>query len=294
MIGPGPELGLDLLGWSLALALGALAGWLWLRDARRRGALNRALHELRRPLQVLLLTATRPRPQPAPPPRPRPSGEPKGVSGALRLTDRAANVPPSLDVLEQALGAVADLDRAVNGSPAPGAARALCVQESVERVIVRWQDLLGTTELTFGWLTGEERVLADPVRFRQALENLIANAFEHGRPPIVVRAAALPSGVRLTVGDAGPALRLDPGAARNCRRGHGLAVAAHFAAAHGGALRSWHGADGGTVVAMDLPTAPRRHSQDSSPAAMGATSVEEREIHQPALAGHALANSRAP
>src|SRR5436190_8070345 len=77
--------------------------------ARRRTALNRALHELRRPLQVLALG------------RPAPVGA-VGPAGALDL----------------ALEAVDGLDRQINGRSAPGsrrrpvACRALAAQ-AVER-----------------------------------------------------------------------------------------------------------------------------------------------------------------
>jgi len=256
VIGLGPGLIIDLLGWLSALALGVLAGWLWLRGARQRGALNRALHELRRPLQILTLMATSPRPQHARPSSPHGSDRcATGPAAERPAIPRSLDISPSLDVLEQAIGALADLDGAVNGNRAPSAARAVCIRESTDRLLQPWRALLGATELSFRWMTAEEDVLVDPVRFRQALENLIANSCEHGRLPIEVTAAALPTGVRLTVGDAGPAHRLDAAPGRNRRRGHGLAVAAEFAAASGGALRSWQTGGGGTVVALDLPLA---------------------------------------
>ena len=241
MSGLGLGVGIDLLGWSLALVLAGFAGWLWVREGRRRGALNRALHELRRPLQILTLSAPASAPSP-----------------------RQESAQPTLDVLEQAIGAVADLDRALNGGAMPAEAAAVSLHEPVEKLIARWQALLGPEEINFRWVTGEEWVMVDPLRLRQALENLIANANEHGRLPIEITAAALPSGVRLSVADAGPASRLDRAPRGRGRRGHGLAIAAEFAAAHGGALRSWRDPGGGTVVAIDLPCASARRLPGSA------------------------------
>src|SRR5436190_1773436 len=76
-------------GWPLGLALAAAAGGRRVGSARRRAALNRALHELRRPLQVLALSG------------PSPS--------------RAGGPPGALDL---AIAAVDDLDREINGSAA--------------------------------------------------------------------------------------------------------------------------------------------------------------------------------
>ncbi|HEX2372295.1 MAG TPA: hypothetical protein VHI33_06730, partial [Solirubrobacterales bacterium] len=46
-----------LAGWPLALTAAAILARERVRGGRRRGALNRALHELRRPLQALALGA---------------------------------------------------------------------------------------------------------------------------------------------------------------------------------------------------------------------------------------------
>src|SRR5689334_3662954 len=51
-----PALDQLLGGWPCVLAIAAV-GVVGVREARRRAALNEALHEVRRPLQVLALTA---------------------------------------------------------------------------------------------------------------------------------------------------------------------------------------------------------------------------------------------
>ena len=296
MIDSGVVSGPELAGWSVGLAFAALAVWLRAREGRRRGALNRALHELRRPLQVLALTASSgstPRSsassgdrgraeresyrvqgleliEPAPvggssvgggaSRRPTVDTRPGGIAGGrIRIAtgklDGADGVPPSLDVLEQALAAVADLDRTVNGGTTPPRPAPMGLRAPIERLVVRWQALLIPADLRLQWLAIEEDacVEADPARLRQALENLIANAHEHGRSPITVSVSTPPGVVRIAVADAGPAPLLTSRWARDRRRGHGLAVAVDFAAAHGGALRVWPRSAGGTVAAVDLP-----------------------------------------
>ncbi len=192
-------------------------------------------------------------------------------------------------MLEQALGAVAELDRAVNGEKAPGAAEVVSIREPIERLVLRWRALLDPAELRLCWVAGDVHVLVDPVRLRQTLENLIVNAREHGRSPITVAVSTAPVGVRIAVGDAGPASGVGPDPVRNGRRGHGLTVAAEFAAAHGGVLSSWQRRDGGTVVAIDLPLVSSLHpgrpfAHRCPPGTGGAPVAGEAQVPAPAAA----------
>ena len=197
-----------------------------LRERRRRMRLNRALHELRRPLQALALAPT-------------------PASGA------ATARPDSLDL---ALAALDDLDSAVNGAPArfarapsrrgrwspprssAGAARR---REPAVRCCSN-----GRRARRLSWPI--------PLGWRQALDNLLANAVEHGGARIRVIGSLCASGVRIVVADHGPG----PGGGRHgAERGHGLSVVREVAAVHGGrfALRS---AGPATVAALELPLAP--------------------------------------
>src|SRR5919204_6077451 len=73
-----------LATWPVAVTIaGAVAG-AWVRESRRRNALNRALHELRRPLQALVLS----------------SGASQG---------------PGAHAMRVAICALGDLDREING-----------------------------------------------------------------------------------------------------------------------------------------------------------------------------------
>ena len=213
----------DSVGWPLALTMAtALVGGMRAREARRRGALNRALHELRRPLQSLALE------------------KPEG--------DRATSV-------DLALVALADLDSAINGMapelrPRPVSCRAL-----VEACVERWRApaARASRSLQLRWRAGAPLVMADPPRIAQALDNLLANAVEHGGPRIVVDARLGRHGVEVVVADTGarmPRRRMG----RDPRRGHGLRVAAEVAAAHGGRLLVRRAASG-TVAVLQLPLA---------------------------------------
>jgi signal transduction histidine kinase len=220
------------------------------REGRRRGALNRALHELRRPLQALALG----------PDAGRHNGHSSGNGAPGRL--------------ELALAALDDLDREINGSEPPVRLRPVACRSWVEGSLGRWRLAAGRSgsPVELRWRAGSATVLADPRRLAQALDNLIVNAIEHGRPPIRVEAAVAAAHVRIVVRDGGgadseadaegvaglrPAARLRTVARRRRsrgRRGHGLDVVARIAAEHGGRFMVRRGPRG-TVAALELPLA---------------------------------------
>jgi signal transduction histidine kinase len=96
---------------------------------------------------------------------------------------------------------------------------------------------------------GLPRVRADPVRIRQALDNLVGNALTHGSSaePVVVGARVDRGELLLSVTDAGPGIPVDeqtrifdPGVRLDVARpgsGLGLAVVKAIAEAHGADLR---------------------------------------------------------
>jgi signal transduction histidine kinase len=208
--------------WPLAATMAVLTG-ARIREARRRLRLNRALHELRRPLQALALS---------------PGGAGGGGSGPLDL----------------ALAALDDLDGAVNGSERPIRPRPVACRALVADALERWRAPAARAgrSLVLEWRAGAAIVYADPARVAQALDNLIANALEHGGLRVRVAASISAVGVRIVVANERASAR---GARRDPRRGHGLEVVRRTAAAHGGrfALR----AHGSTVAAsLELPLAP--------------------------------------
>ena len=227
------EVGPALAGWPLA---GLLAVWLFserLRFGRRRASLNRALHELRRPLQQLALSST-------------------------WLSGRG-----SPDPVQLALAAVTQLDREVNGSS--GETRLpVSARELAGGAVSRWSSWArrGGGSLELRWRAGRAAVLADPIRISQALDNLIANALEHGGPTVVVEARSADGRLRIAVADDGRAARrhgggrpeAEVGSRRNGHgpRGHGLEVVRSVASSHSGRF-ALQRSDSGSVAVLELP-----------------------------------------
>ena len=139
--------------------------------------LNRALHELRRPLQALVLMEEA-SPQPAASP---PAASRRGL-------------------LEVAASALRDLDGAVNGdSPCREPGRFSC-REVVMAALERWRPIAAPTGgIRVYWDAGPATVEGDAVRMAQALDNLISNALEHGGPPMVVTGARVAGRIRVTI-----------------------------------------------------------------------------------------------
>jgi signal transduction histidine kinase len=232
--------GAATLGWLLVLALAALAVGERIHRARRRAALNRALHELRRPLQALALA---------------PGGPRARHSDAVRA----------------AVAAVGDLDRAINGrSPAPLAPRPVLLRALVHAAVERWRGAAAAANrsLALDWRAGAAVVLADPGRVAQALDNLISNAIGHGGLRVRVEASAVASGVRISVRDSG-----GPGSRRSLRRdprhGHGLRVVSSVASEHGGRFLIRTSPEG-TVATLELPLAPAPPPEPGRRAGRGA------------------------
>jgi signal transduction histidine kinase len=228
------------------------------RDGRRRTVLNERLHELRRPLQALALMA---------PPGDSPAGE---------------------GPVEMAAAALTALEREINGERGPevrGLVPLLPLLESARR---RWagQAAMRGTALALRWDAGEAMVEGNRLELAAALDNLIANALEHGGGPIELAADLVGERICLAVVDSGN------GAGRRARQreaqlkgrdarrrqvrgpfsrfggrgrhGHGLRLVRRAAAAHGGAF-ALHKGERGTSAVLELPLAPRAGSPGPAP-----------------------------
>jgi signal transduction histidine kinase len=232
------ELAGIVAGWPLAATMAAALTAQGLRAGRRRGALNEALHELRRPLQAIALAG----------------GDDVGPSPLLESSVRLA------------AAALERLDREVNGGPLRRPTEAVEVRPLLEAAARRWRARahLAGGSLKLRWRAGHAVVIGDRVELAQALDNLIVNAIEHGGPEVSIDARPHRGRVRIVVADSGRASR--PAARRDTpsdviarlsgrrRRGHGLVVVRQVAAAHDGrfALRR---SECGSIAMLDLPLA---------------------------------------
>jgi signal transduction histidine kinase len=193
-------------------------------------ALNRALHELRRPLQALVLMEEG-------------SGQP-------------AASPPAASrrgLLEVASSALRDLDGAVNGEAPAREPRRFSCREVVLAAIERWRPVAARSGgIRIYWDAGPAPVEGDAVQMAQAVDNLLANALEHGGPPVVLTAAKVAGRLRLTIAN-GVGSRVAAGG-RDPRRGHGTEVVSRVATAHRGRFALCR-TGSGCVAALELPLA---------------------------------------
>jgi signal transduction histidine kinase len=224
-------------GWPVSATLAIALLSQSMRLGRRRSAINRALHELRRPLHALALAI--------------PSSPTPSMAGG------------SLDL---AIAALSQLDAEVNGSrrpqdPVPARCKGL-----LESAVARWRSraALAGGSIDLSW-TGPEGVLIfGPAALAQAVDNLIVNAIEHGGPKIIVEAAVRGQRIRIRVSDSGrhsrdgwrretPRETISRLTGRR-RRGHGLGVVRQMASAQGGRFVLQR-SDQGSVAALELPLA---------------------------------------
>jgi signal transduction histidine kinase len=222
-------------GLPMAASFAMAGGISVLREGRRRTALNEAMHELRRPLQAIALTA---------PPAP-------GKAAAFESS------------LQMATAAVDRLDREINGGPASGAISAVSLRQLVESTAKRWEATASLEDRALKLKCGEGdlEVIGDRAEIARAVDNLISNAVVHGRGEIAIETRTVGRSARLVVANRRKARAVGPrGTTRALRRrisgraqhGHGLRVVRRAAALHGGGFRL---RDRGGVceAVLDLP-----------------------------------------
>lgn len=186
------------------------------------------MHELRRPLQALAL-----------------------VDGDA---DPAGSAREGL--IELARSALDELDAAVNGTAGAGAPpRDVGCRELVLAAIERWRPAAsGAGGIKLYWDAGPAVMSCDPVRVSQALDNLLANAVEHGGPPLLVTGARVSDRVRITVASGADPARVAARDPADPRRGHGIEVVSEVARSHRGRFALCK-TGSGCVAALEFPLA---------------------------------------
>ncbi|MGI8632862.1 MAG: ATP-binding protein [Solirubrobacterales bacterium] len=218
-----------------AVALAALVAGL-LRYRLRSEAVARGLHELRRPLQALTFAAA--------------GSRDRKVMAQVDLT----------------FAALDDLERVVGGS-SPSARRTLVDPKQLcEDAIGRWEAAARHRgrSVRMHWNVEQTQILADPIRLAQALDNLIANALEHGGGTVSCIGSLVNGQLRISVRDRGGSSQLAwpltagrerrgrRRAARTPLRGHGLKVVDDVATSHDGRF-ALHPSMTGTVAVLEVP-----------------------------------------
>ena len=221
-------------GLPMAASFAMAGGISALREGRRRSALNEAIHELRRPLQAIALTA------------PPPPEQAKAFESSLRM----------------AAAAVDRLDREINGGPAPDAIDTVHLRELVESAVRRWEVAasLADRAMNLKCVVGDPELLGDRIEISQAVDNLISNAVAHGEGEVAVEVRTAAGLARVIVVNRKKVPASSRGAARGlggrisgrARHGHGLRIVQRAAARHGGSFRLCD-RDGVYEAMLDLP-----------------------------------------
>lgn len=231
-------------GLPMAASFAVAGGISTFREGRRRASLNEAMHELRRPLQVLALSL--------------PADTHEG--GACDSS------------LQMAAAALEKLDREINGGPAEEGLRPVEMRALAEAAVRRWKSAaaLRGRGLQLLWRAGDPTVSGSEFDFAQALDNLISNALEHGGGKVTIEVREVDGRLRLAVRNLNglsPA-RAERGEQDGRRRriagrhrhGHGLRVVARTAADHGGSFHLLQ-SKGSTEAHLELPLFGERVSR---------------------------------
>lgn len=209
------ELAQVAAGLPVAASFALAGGITSLREGRRRAALNEALHELRRPLQVL----------------------------SLALPERTHPGAPVESSLELATVALDRLDREINGVGLEKVVGEVPVNALIEDAVQRWKGVAACSggSLQREWNGPETYVEGDRFDLAQALDNLLSNAIEHGAGKVTIGWRREGKWVCILVANSGAPSPTQPRRRRHrrggrCRRGHGLRVVERVARKHGGSF----------------------------------------------------------
>ncbi|HWC49064.1 MAG TPA: ATP-binding protein [Solirubrobacterales bacterium] len=223
------ELAQVAAGLPVAASFALAGGITSFREGRRRAGLNEAMHELRRPLQVL----------------------------SLALPVDSHRSPQVESSLELATVALERLDREINGEGLEKISTEVSVNALIAEAATRWHGPARDSgrRLSREWNGPETYVEGDRFELAQALDNLLNNAIEHGAGEVAIGWRREGEWVCVTVSNSCASSpvqgrRLERGGRR--RRGHGLRVVQRVARRHGGSF-VLHPARGGVKASLQLP-----------------------------------------
>jgi signal transduction histidine kinase len=169
----------------------------------------------------------------------------------------------------RAVAAIDELDRLRGAGAADDAERPTQLLDLASLVSQRaraWSQLAPAygARLRLSWRAGSVAYPGDRSRLEQAIDNLIANALEHGGRQVVVEGSRRGGALLISIWDSGTGLSHQPDglaqAGPRSPRGHGLAIARAAIEWHGGRL-SFSRRDGGATVDIQLPIDPAEELQ---------------------------------
>ncbi|MBV8940517.1 MAG: HAMP domain-containing histidine kinase [Solirubrobacterales bacterium] len=230
---------LAFAGWTVA-ALAITAAVIGeLQRARRLEQVARAAHELRGPITAARL----------------------GVGLGVRMGALSEGRLHAVELeLERAALALADFAGTAAGAHAPPGPREVRLPALLAACAEAWSPAAAAREgeIRVVWPLGEVVIHGERLRIAQAVDNLIANAIEHGGGTVEVRGRLDAGSVRIEVTDCGaglpaPVAELSRRARRGRgSRGRGLAIASAIAREHGGRLAAAP-SDRGARLLLELP-----------------------------------------
>jgi len=183
---------------------------------------------------------------------------------AEAFTDESLENPERLELARLAISACRGIERVVLDAAAASVRLEPLDVSALVLQVAAAASLVGT-RVEPSVAADLPRITADPLRLRQALDNLVANALTHAGSDGVVSVSATSSGtyVLLSVSDSGSGVplmeqerifeagvRLNPDRAGS---GLGLAIARAIAEAHGGKLTLTSIPDEGATFTIALP-----------------------------------------
>ena len=247
-----PERGMREIRW-LAEAFNAMAAHLEIDERQRRTLLADVSHELRTPLAVL-------------------RGELEAMIDGVHPIDEA-HLAAAVDQIAMLTKLVEDL-RTI--ALAEGGTLALHKEPTDLTVLAReaaaaFEGLASETGVLLTTEMPDDLPLldVDPLRIREVVGNLLANALRYAPRggAVSIVGETRPGAVRVSITDNGPGVSpevlphlFERFAKSEDSRGSGLglAIARRIVEAHGGSIEATRPAAGGTTIAFDLPAEPEQ------------------------------------